>query len=164
MRCIYVKKDANKASKTECKTAPKTTKFFVILVKVEAIKMAQIDLKSAYDLATQKDLFRLICSENIDDAEEYSDAQVAAAKRQFGCWKTITELAQDLLKMYQNRWQSKVNRIDDPLSYYVVIDYSSMLQDDIFTGYFNLIKCENGDFTLLMTPEGAKNSLLTHNC
>lgn len=126
--------------------------------------MAQINLKSAYDLATQEDLFRLICSENIDDAEEYDRDQIAAAKRQFGCWKSITELAQDLLKMYQNRWQSKVNRIDDPLSYYVVIDYSSMLQDDIFTGYFNLIKCENGDFTLLMTPEGAKNSLLTHNC
>ena len=125
--------------------------------------MAKIDLKSAYDEFTQESLFRQVCKENIGDADEYDDSQIETGKRQFGCWKSVAEMAQDLLKMYKNRWQNKVDLIDDPLSYYVTVDYSSMLQDDIFTGYFDLLKRSNGTYVLHMTPEGAKKSHLTTN-
>lgn len=125
--------------------------------------MAKIDLKSAYDEFTQEDLFRQVCEENIGDADEYDRDQIETDKRQFGCWKSVTEMAQDLLKMYQSRWQNKVDSIDDTLNYYVTVDYSSMLQDDLFTGYFDLLKCSNGTYVLYMTPEGAKKSHLTTN-
>lgn len=125
--------------------------------------MAKIDIKEAYDEFTQEDLFRQVCEENIGDASEYDDSQIETDKSQFGCWKNITEMAQDLLKMYQSRWQNKVDSIDDTLNYYVTVDYSSMLQDDLFTGYFDLLKCSNGTYVLHMTPEGAKKSHLTTN-
>ena len=130
---------------------------------MEAVEMAKIDLKSAYDEFTQESLFRQVCKENIGDADEYDRDQIETDKRQFGCWKSVTEMAQDLLKMYKNRWQNKVDLIADPLSYYVTVDYSSMLQDDLFTGYFDLLKCSNGTYVLHMTPEGAKKSHLTTN-
>lgn len=124
--------------------------------------MVRIDINSAYDLVTQDDLFRQVCEENIEDESEYDKAQIETDKQHFGCWKSVTDLAHDLMKMYVKAWQNEADSIDDTLGYYVVVDYSSMLRDDLLTGYFNLIKCKNDSFVLHMTPEGAKSSLLTH--
>lgn len=126
--------------------------------------MTEINIKSAYDLVTQNDLFRQVCKENIEDSDEYSKAQIKMDKQQFGCWKSITEMAHDLMKMYVKAWQNEADSIDDTLGYYTMVDYSSMLRDDLLTGYFNIVKCKNGEFVLHMTPEGAENSLLAHNC
>lgn len=126
--------------------------------------MARIDINSAYDLVTQNDLFRQVCEENIEDESEYDKAQIETDKQHFGYWKSVTDLAHDLMKMYVKAWQNEADSIDDTLGYYVIVDYSSMLRDDLLTGYFNIVKCKNGEFVLHMTPEGAENSLLAHNC
>lgn len=159
MHCIYAKQATNKVAKTECETATKVTKICVNLNENGAIKMVRIDINSAYDLVTQNDLFRQVCEENIEDSDEYSKAQIKMDKQQFGCWKSITEMAHDLMKIYVKAWQNEADSIDDTLGYYTIVDYSSMLRDDLLTGYFNIVKCKNGEFVLHMTPEGAENSL-----
>lgn len=125
--------------------------------------MDEISLKEAYNEFTQERLFKAVCDENLSSESDYDEAQITADKNQFGCWRNTVELAQDLLQKYQDMWQSKVDSIDSTLGYYVAVDYSSMLQDDLYTGYFDLVECENGKIVLHMTPEGAERSHLTNN-
>lgn len=123
--------------------------------------MIKIDLKSAYDEFTQESLFLDVCKENIMDAQEWDPLQVEIAQKDFGAWQDIEHLSQDLLKMYQEHWADIAATIDDRIAFYVTIDYSQMLQDDLFTGYFDLVKCDDGTFTILMTNEGQTRSNLT---
>ena len=123
--------------------------------------MAKIDLKSAYDDFTQEDLFRQVIKENIGDASEYEEKDIEKAKKMFGTWQDIDHLSDDLLKMYKDHYEEIAEDIDERINFYVVIDYSSMLQDDIFSGFMDILKCKNGDLVVFMPPEGIQRSNLT---
>lgn len=123
--------------------------------------MTKIDLKSAYDNFTQEDLFRSVVKENVGDASEYQDKDIKKAKAMFGTWKDIDHLSQDLLKMYKDRYEDIVEDIDERINFYVVTDYSSMLQADIFSGFVDILKLQNGNLVVFMPPEGIQRSNLT---
>lgn len=123
--------------------------------------MTKIDLKSAYDDFTQEDLFRQVIKENIGDASEYEDKNIEKAKKMFGTWKDINRLSDDLLKMYKDHYEEIAEDIDERINFYVVIDYSSMLQDDIFSGFMDILKCQNGKYIVYMPDEGIQRSNLT---
>lgn len=123
--------------------------------------MTKIDLKSAYDNFTQKNLVRSVVKENVGDASEYQDKDIKKAKAMFGTWKDIDHLSDDLLKMYKDHYEDIAEDIDERINFYVVIDYSSMLQDDIFSGFVDILKLQNGSLVVFMPDEGIQRSNLT---
>lgn len=123
--------------------------------------MTKIDLKSAYDNFTQEDLFRSVVKENVGDASEYQDKDIKKAKAMFGTWKDIDHLSDDLLKMYKDHYEDIAEDIDERINFYIVIDYSSMLQDDIFSGFMDILKLQNGKYIVYMPDEGIQRSNLT---
>lgn len=123
--------------------------------------MTKIDLNAAYDDFTQESLFTQVVKENITDTSEYETKDIKAAKKQFGTWKDINSLSDDLLKMYQDHYSDVLDSIDENINFYVVIDWSQMLQDDLYSGYFDILKCSDGQYVIYMTPEGITRSNLT---
>lgn len=123
--------------------------------------MTKIDLKSAYDDFTQEDLFRQVIKENVGDASEYEEKGIEKAKKMFGTWKDIDHLSDDLLKMYKDHYEDIAEDIDERINFYVVVDYSSMLQDDIFSGFMDILKLQNGKYIVYMPDEGIQRSNLT---
>ena len=63
--------------------------------------------------------------------------------------------------MYKDHYEDIAEDIDERINFYVVIDYSSMLQDDIFSGFMDILKCKNGDLVVFMPDEGIQRSNLT---
>ncbi len=106
--------------------------------------MVKIDLELAYDSFTQKSLFMAVCEENLSPESDFTPRQIEDAKKRFGSWDDITQMTEDLLFFYKANWQDELDKIDYKLRYYVMVDYSQMLREDIYNGYLDLIQCNDG--------------------
>lgn len=123
--------------------------------------MTRINLDEAYSDWTQESLFNQVVKDNIGDESDYDDKYIKQAKDQFGTFDDFYDLARKLLEMYQNKYMAIIDNINKNINYYVHVDFSSMLQDDLFNGYFDILKLKDGKYTIYMNPTGQVRSNLT---
>lgn len=123
--------------------------------------MTKINLENAYDDFTQETLFMNELEESVESGADYSDApgipivltnsdpdKITIALTSF------TEFTRAVLNLYKTANEKEISKIKQPLSYYVNIDYSAMLRDDLINGYVTVLKTANGTYRIYLAPEG----------
>lgn len=123
--------------------------------------MTKINLENAYDDFTQETLFINELEENVESSADYSEAPGIPVVLSDNDPDTIivgiksfTEFAHAVLNIYQQANSTEISKIKQPLSYYVNIDYSAMLRDDILNGYVTVLKTVNDTYRIYLAPEG----------
>lgn len=97
--------------------------------------MTKIDILDAYANQTQHDLFRDAVKKNL-----VTDYQGALLERFTGVRKSFDDMVDYLYSVYENRAEEALESVPDDVIFYVKVDLSQWLEDDILNGDFDIIE------------------------
>lgn len=120
----------------------------------------KIEISQAFDKIV---LEQQMMDEINDLASEYEQKDLESAQKCFGKFN-LMQLTDWLMQHYENNFADQLAEIKPPLSFYVTVDYASLLRDELYNGYIDIIrlpeKTTQTQYLLFATPKGLQNSKL----
>lgn len=109
----------------------------------------QVNLTSIYDDQAQKDLFEKVIKDHLESNPKSTSINV---------YHTFTELFHALFNYYETQVSLDLDRISDDyaqLAMYLIVDYASMLRDDLLNEKITITQGNNGYYYVFIRPEMA---------
>ena len=109
----------------------------------------QVNLTSIYDGQAQKDLFEKVIKDHLELNPKSTSINV---------YHTFTELFNALFNYYETQVSLDLDRISDDyaqLAMYLIVDYASMLRDDLLNEKITITQGNNGYYYVFIRPEMA---------
>lgn len=123
----------------------------------------KIEISQAFDKIVLEERMMDEINELASEPDEYEQKDLASAEKRFGKFNLV-QLTDWLMQHYENTFADQLDEIKQPLSFYVAVDYASLLRDELYTGYIDIIrlpeKTTQTQYLLFATPEGLENSKL----
>lgn len=109
----------------------------------------QVNLTSIYDGQAQKDLFEKVIKDHLELNPKSTSINV---------YHTFTDLLTALFNYYETQVSLDLDRISDDyaqLAMYLIVDYASMLRDDLLNEKITITQGNNGYYYVFIRPEMA---------
>ena len=123
----------------------------------------KIEISQAFDKIVLEMRMMDEINDLASDSDEYEQKDLASAQQRFGKFNLV-QLTNWLMQHYENNFADQLDEIKQPLSFYVAVDYASLLRDELYTGYIDIIRLSKNttqtQYLLFATPEGLENSKL----
>ena len=123
----------------------------------------KIEISQAFDKIVLEKRMMDEINDLASDSDEYEQKDLASAEKRFGKFNLV-QLTNWLMQQYENNFADQLDEIKQPLSFYVAVDYASLLRDELYTGYIDIIRLSKNttptQYLLFATPEGLENSKL----
>ena len=125
--------------------------------------MMKIEISQAFDKIVLERRMMDEINDLASEPDEYEQKDLASAEQRFGKFNLV-QLTNWLMQHYENNFADQLDEIKQPLSFYVAVDYASLLRDELYTGYIDIIRLSKKkaqtQYLLFATPEGLENSKL----
>lgn len=123
----------------------------------------KIEISQAFDNIVLEQRMMDEINDLASEPDEYEQKDLESAQKRFGKFNLV-QLTDWLMQHYENNFADQLDEIKPPLSFYVAVDYASLLRDEHYTGYIDIIrlpeKKTQTQYLLFATPEGLQNSKL----
>lgn len=121
----------------------------------------KINLESIYDDFAMQALFYDYVKDSIEDVSDYDSKSEANATVFMFKSSDLAAFSSDLLSVYELSHQDALEAIKhnskSQAVYYAIIDYPSMLRDDLINGYLVLIE-NNNKYYVMLKPQAYGNA------
>lgn len=125
--------------------------------------MMKIEISQAFDKIVLERRMMDEINDVASEPAEYEQKDLASAEKRFGKFNLV-QLTNWLMQQYESNFADQLDEIKQPLSFYVTVDYASLLRDELYTGYIDIIRLSKKktqtQYLLFATPEGLENSKL----
>lgn len=123
----------------------------------------KIEISQAFDKIVLERRMMDEINDLASEPDEYEQKDLASAEQRFGKFNLV-QLTNWLMQQYENNFADQLAEIKQPLSFYIAVDYASLLRDELYTGYIDIIRLSKKkaqtQYLLFATPEGLENSKL----